>query len=157
MHGLISNDMQFHRIFCMISQLSIARINFSSCSFRFNIDLQTLAIFGKQTDTQIRPVLATGDAISTHPVIHVELELAPLDKKSDYRLFLRIEPLKIVYDAVGDQVQASWFFDKEVYFSGNNQSNCAMFWSQWWSTGINTTQVCLDRFVNSMFDFALAG
>ena len=105
MHGLISNDAQFHRIFCMISQLLISRINFSSCSFRFIIDLQTLTIFGKQTDTQIRPVLATGDAISTLPVIHVELELAPLDKKSDYRLSLRIEPLKIVYDAVGDRVQ----------------------------------------------------
>lgn len=83
----------------------ISCIDFSSL-FRFNIDLQTLTISGKQTDTPNRPVLATGNAISTLPVIHVELELAPLDKKSDYRLLLRIEPLKIVYDAVGDHVQA---------------------------------------------------
>ena len=85
----------------------------SSSSFRFVIDLQTLALFGKQTDTQTRPLLATVASESTLPVIHVELELAPMDKKSDYRLFLVIEPLKIVYDAVRDTIETNFSLTKE--------------------------------------------
>jgi hypothetical protein len=41
--------------------------------------------------------------------------LALMDKKSDYRLDLIIEPLKIAYDS------------EDVYLLANNQSNCRMF------------------------------
>jgi len=53
-----------------------------------------------QTDKQQRPVLVTAVSTSSLPLIHSELELSPLDKKSDYRLYLVIEPLSIAYDAV---------------------------------------------------------
>ncbi len=56
-----------------------------------------------QTDAQYRPLLVTAASISTLPLIHVELELSPLDKKSDYRFYLVIEPLKIGYDAVSEK------------------------------------------------------
>jgi len=56
-----------------------------------------------QTDAQYRPLLVTAASISTLPLIHVELELSPLDKKSDYRFYLVIEPLKIAYDAVSEK------------------------------------------------------
>jgi hypothetical protein len=56
-----------------------------------------------KTSTQSRPLLATGASIPTLPLIHVELELSPMDKKSDYRLYLVIEPLKITYDAVSEK------------------------------------------------------
>ena len=97
--------------------------------FRFVVDLQTLAIFGKQTDIQTRPLLATVASQSTLPVIHVELELAPMDKKSDYRLFLVIEPLEIVYDAVSYNIEVNFFFFplKDDDLLANYQSNCRMF------------------------------
>ena len=53
-----------------------------------------------QGNDQIRPLLVTAAASSPLPLIHSELELSPMDKKSDYRLFLVLQPLKIVYDAV---------------------------------------------------------
>ncbi len=37
---------------------------------------------------------------SHFPHVHLEFELFPTDHKSDYRLRLTIEPLKIMYDAV---------------------------------------------------------
>jgi hypothetical protein len=56
-----------------------------------------------QTDKQQRPVLVTAVSTSVLPLIHSELELSPLDKKSDYRLYLVIEPLSITYDAVSQK------------------------------------------------------
>jgi hypothetical protein len=53
-----------------------------------------------QTDKQHRPLLVTAVSTSSLSLIHSELELSPLDKRSDYRLDLVIEPLKITYDAV---------------------------------------------------------
>lgn len=55
-----------------------------------------------KTNIDYRPLLATSISKSTLPLIHVELELSPIDKKSDYRFYLIIQPLKIAYDAVSD-------------------------------------------------------
>jgi hypothetical protein len=55
-----------------------------------------------KTDTQHRPLLVTAASKSSLPLIHSELELSPIDKKSDYKLYLIIEPLKIAYDAVSE-------------------------------------------------------
>ena len=56
-----------------------------------------------QTDHQQRPLLVNAVSTSFFSLIHSELELAPLDKKSDYRFHLVIEPLQIAYDAVSSK------------------------------------------------------
>jgi hypothetical protein len=71
-------------------------------SFRFIADLQSMSLFGMKTNAQSRPLLASGVSKSTIPLIHVELEFSPMDSRSDYRLNLVIEPLKIAYDAVSE-------------------------------------------------------
>ena len=53
-----------------------------------------------QTVDNQRPLLVTAVSKSSLPLIHSELELSPMDKNSDYRLHLVIEPLRITYDAV---------------------------------------------------------
>ena len=53
-----------------------------------------------QTNNQHRPLLVTAASKSSLPLVHTELELSPMDRKSDYRLYLIIELLKIAYDAV---------------------------------------------------------
>lgn len=55
-----------------------------------------------KTTIDYRPLLATSISKLTLPLIHLELELSPIDKKSDYRFYLIIQPLKIAYDAVSD-------------------------------------------------------
>ncbi|CAF0860696.1 unnamed protein product [Rotaria sordida] len=70
-----------------------------SSNILFVIDLQSFSVFGMQTDNQHRPLLLTAASTSSLPLIHSELEFSPIDKKSDYRLFLVLEPLKIAYDA----------------------------------------------------------
>ena len=37
---------------------------------------------------------------SSSPSVHIEFELFPADQRSDYRLHMMVEPLKVVYDAV---------------------------------------------------------
>ena len=64
------------------------------------IDLQTVQIFGMYCNNRQPPVLMTGISPSSSPFVHAEFELFPADKKSDYRLYLVIEPLKIFHDAV---------------------------------------------------------
>ena len=53
-----------------------------------------------QTDNHDRPLLVTSAFKSSLPLIHIELELSPMDKKSDCRLCLVFEPLIITYDSV---------------------------------------------------------
>jgi len=74
-----------------------------------------------QTNTQYRPLLVTSASISNLPLIHVELELSPMDKKSDYRFYLNIEPLKIAYDAVSKKKMLRKIFIHKDYFVVNNQ------------------------------------
>jgi hypothetical protein len=76
-----------------------------------------------KTVTQSRPLLATEVSISTRPLIHVELELSPMDNKSDYRLYLVIEPLKIAYDAVSEENEFDIHIQENVCLSADNQSN----------------------------------
>ncbi|CAF1448566.1 unnamed protein product [Adineta ricciae] len=70
-----------------------------SSNILFIIDLQSLSLFGMQGVGNQRPLLVTAISKSSLPLIHSELELSPMDKKSDYRLHLVIEPLRITYDA----------------------------------------------------------
>ncbi|CAF1307539.1 unnamed protein product [Rotaria sp. Silwood1] len=70
-----------------------------SSNILFKVDLQSISLFGMQTDNQYRPLLVTAASTTILPLIHSELEFSPIDKKSDYRLLLVLEPLKITYDA----------------------------------------------------------
>jgi len=56
-----------------------------------------------ETDNRTRPLLAKEAKKSNLPLIEIEFELSPLDKKSDYRLYLVIGMLRIEYDAVRDE------------------------------------------------------
>ncbi|CAF3407571.1 unnamed protein product [Rotaria socialis] len=80
-----------------------ARIDFKrraiSSNILFKVDLQSFSLFGMQTDNNHRPPLVMAASVSSLPLIHIELELSAIDKKSDYRLFLVLEPIKITYDA----------------------------------------------------------
>ncbi|UJR32361.1 hypothetical protein I4U23_019824 [Adineta vaga] len=91
-----------NNILCPI-QITNARIDFKrraiSSNILFIIDLQSLSLFGMQTINQSRPLLVTAVSMSSLSLIHSELELSPMDKKSDYRLNFVIQPLKITYDA----------------------------------------------------------
>jgi hypothetical protein len=64
------------------------------------VDLQTIQIFGMQCNNQKAPILMMGIAPGFSPFVHVEFELFPVDKKSDYRFHMTVEPLKIFHDAV---------------------------------------------------------
>jgi len=44
--------------------------------------------------------MLTSSSKSLNSLIHIELELAPIEKKSDYRFILIMEPLTIIYHAV---------------------------------------------------------
>lgn len=70
---------------------------------RFTVSLQTMSIHGMETDNRTRPLLATEAIQSNLPLIQIEFELSPLDKKSDYRLYLVIGALRIEYDAVRNE------------------------------------------------------
>jgi hypothetical protein len=69
-------------------------------SLRCVIDLQSIYIFGMRYNEQHQPPLLLQMLPSLSPHVHAEFELSPMDQKSDYRLHLTIEPLKIIYDAV---------------------------------------------------------
>ncbi|CAF4169559.1 unnamed protein product, partial [Adineta steineri] len=101
----INNQSQLtdNDILCPI-KITDARIGFKrraiSSNISFIIDIQSFSLFGMQTDKQqARPLLVAENFKSFLPLIHSELEFSPMDKKSDYRLYLLIEPLKITYDA----------------------------------------------------------
>ena len=68
---------------------------------RFVIDLQSFSIYGRETDSHQRPLLVSSQSSSPISQMHSELELSPVDKRSDYRFNLLIQPLQIAYDAVG--------------------------------------------------------
>jgi hypothetical protein len=79
------------------------------------MDLQTIRIFGMCHE---QSMLLLEMLPSTSPHLHVEFELFPLDQKSDYRLHMDIEPLKIIYDAVSNRKR---FFPKMfLYLIANN-------------------------------------
>jgi len=44
--------------------------------------------------------MLTSSSKSLTSLIHIEFELAPIEKKSDYRFILILEPLTIIYHAV---------------------------------------------------------
>ncbi|CAF0711791.1 unnamed protein product [Adineta steineri] len=79
-------------IWTTIKRMSVSR------SIECMIDLQTVNIYGMKSNNGERPILITGVTSSFSPFVHVEFELFPADKKSDYRLYLVIEPLKVFYD-----------------------------------------------------------
>lgn len=69
-------------------------------SLRCVIDLQTIQIFNMGHNLQDRPMLLLEMLPSSSPHVHIEFEFFPEDQKSDYRLRMTIEPLKVIYDAV---------------------------------------------------------
>ncbi|CAF4500850.1 unnamed protein product, partial [Rotaria sp. Silwood2] len=95
-----------NEILCPIKIID-ARLDFKrravSSNILFKVDLQSFSVFGMKIDNQHRPLLVTAASKSYLPLIHSELEFSPIDKKSDYRLFLVLEPLKISYDAVSQE------------------------------------------------------
>ena len=93
----------------MIDEKDVIFINIRFL-LRCLIDLQTLHIYGMQSNNQQRPVLIMGTISLDSPFIHIEFELFPVDKKSDYRLCLVIEPLKFFYDAVSLKKQPILFY-----------------------------------------------
>ena len=69
--------------------------------FRLVLDLGYFQIFGlKSVEQHHRPLMLTSATKSLNSLIHIEFELAPIDKKSDYRFLLIMEPLTIIYHAV---------------------------------------------------------
>ena len=62
-----------------------------------------IEIFGLKTPEQLqRPLLLTASSKSCLPLMRMEFELAPIDKKSDYRFSLIFEPITVIYHAVFD-------------------------------------------------------
>ena len=70
--------------------------------FRFLVSLQSFSIYGmRTTSSSTRSLLVTAKSTrSSRPQVHSELELSPIDRRSDYRFHLVIQPLQIAYDAV---------------------------------------------------------
>jgi hypothetical protein len=64
------------------------------------IELQSFQIFGVQFDKEHRPLLVSSMLPSHSPLVHIEFELFSVNKNSDYRLELIIEPIQIIYHAV---------------------------------------------------------
>ncbi|CAF1109897.1 unnamed protein product [Adineta ricciae] len=81
-------------IWMNIKRMSVSR------SIECMIDLQTAHIYGMQSNKEQRPILIMGTMSTFSPFVHVEFELFPADKKSDYRLHLVMQPLKVFYDEV---------------------------------------------------------
>lgn len=67
---------------------------------RLVLDLGSIEIYGLKSHEE-RPLILSPSSKSSNAQIHIEFELAPIDKTSDYRFVLLIEPMTIVYHAVG--------------------------------------------------------
>ena len=67
---------------------------------RCSIELQFVRVFGIQRDEQYRPIIIMPMFMSSSPLVHIEFELFSGNQKSDYRLQLIVEPIRIIYDAV---------------------------------------------------------
>lgn len=72
------------------------------------LDLQTIQVFGMGHNKLHRPPLLLEILPSSSPNVHIEFELFPEDQKSDYRLHLTVEPLKITYDAVSEKEEEDY-------------------------------------------------
>lgn len=69
---------------------------------RCSIELQFVRVFGVQRDGQYRPIIVMPMFMSSSPLVFIEFELFSGNEKSDYRLKLIIEPIRIIYDAVSE-------------------------------------------------------
>ncbi len=71
---------------------------------RFVVDLTSFQVLGiTKTDTMNfnRPVLAQNRTLlEQRSLLHIEYETNPLNKLSDNRIQVRMQPLEIIYDAV---------------------------------------------------------
>ena len=68
---------------------------------RVKVDTSSLALFGLQNDRSSPPLLIKSIGKSLTPMMSLEFELYPVDKKnSDYRFLLLFEPMSIMYDTV---------------------------------------------------------
>jgi hypothetical protein len=76
---------------------------------RFIIDIQSFVIYGIQVDQRQRSILVKGkkssSSLSSQSQMHSELEMSPIDKRSDYRFHCSIQPLYAVYDAVRNRIR----------------------------------------------------
>ncbi|CAF2148160.1 unnamed protein product [Rotaria magnacalcarata] len=70
-----------------------------SSSILLAIDLGYFRIFGLKCNDHNQPLILTSSSDSLNSLVHIELELAPINKKSDYRFSLTMEPMAIIYDA----------------------------------------------------------
>ncbi len=64
--------------------------------------------------------MLTSSSKSLTSLIHIEFELAPIEKKSDYRFILILEPLTIIYHAVSQFKYKYSTKMKILYLIGNN-------------------------------------
>ncbi|CAF3597071.1 unnamed protein product [Rotaria socialis] len=70
-----------------------------SSSILLAIDLGYFRIFGLKFNDHNQPLILASTSDSLNSLVHIEFELAPIDKKSDYRFSLTMEPMAIIYDA----------------------------------------------------------
>jgi hypothetical protein len=96
---LIINDELFRRVSC-ITHFQISIFQFFKFILRLVLDLGYFQIFGLKSGDEHRPLMLTSARKSSNSLMHIEFELAPINKKSDYRFLLIMEPLTIIYDAV---------------------------------------------------------
>ncbi|CAF0868513.1 unnamed protein product [Adineta ricciae] len=80
------------------TQISYKRRTISS-SILCVLNLGYFQIFGLKSSDNSRPLMLTSAMKSLNSLIHIEFELAPINKQSDYRFLLLMEPLTIIYHA----------------------------------------------------------
>ncbi|CAF0957019.1 unnamed protein product [Adineta steineri] len=79
------------------TQIDYKRRTISS-SILLVLDLGYFQIYGLKSNENHRPLMLTSATKSLNSLIHIEFELAPTNKVSDYRFLLIMEPLTIIYD-----------------------------------------------------------
>ena len=64
--------------------------------------MESTKIFGLKSPGELdqRPAILTPSSKSSQPLFHIEFELAPIEKQSDYRFVLLMEPMTVLYHAV---------------------------------------------------------
>ncbi|CAF4108765.1 unnamed protein product, partial [Rotaria magnacalcarata] len=82
------------------TQIDYKRRAISSIFFeRLGIDLGYFRIFGFKSNANDQALILTSTCKSLNSLIRIEFELAPINKKSDYRFLLAMEPMAIIYHA----------------------------------------------------------
>ncbi|CAF0799712.1 unnamed protein product [Adineta steineri] len=83
-------------------QIKIHKLEFNLLSpprkIKLVLDLGYFQIYGLKSNENHRPLMLTSATKSLNSLIHIEFELAPINKVSDYRFLLIMEPLTIIYD-----------------------------------------------------------